>query len=122
VIDWTPLGIVKLLVPEVKRTKQKVENLPYEAPVAVVTSIVGHSELVKGTEFAGETGTIDNVETAITKAKKWWSARRTTRRKVAILAAKCISTSTLMDWTSSPLGMNPMRKRVRKMPPRGDVA
>jgi hypothetical protein len=64
----------------------------------------------------------ERVETAITKAKKWWSARRATRRKVAILAAKSISTSTLMDWTFSPLGMNPMRKRVRNMPPRGDVS
>jgi hypothetical protein len=36
----------------------------------------------------------ERVETAITNAKKWWSARRATRLKVAILAAQCISTST----------------------------
>jgi hypothetical protein len=38
----------------------------------------------------------DRVETIKTKAKKWWSAGRTTRLKVAILAAKSISTSTLL--------------------------
>jgi hypothetical protein len=74
-----------------------MQSFPFTDGVELPVYAAVQSALVSAFASGGETTEIaERVETAITKAKKWWSARRATRLKVAILAAKCISTSTLL--------------------------
>jgi len=72
-----------------------MQSFPLAIAEAVKPETVGAQSLFERAR-AGEaliTEIADSVETAMTKAKKWWSARRTTRLKVPRLTANPIESS-----------------------------